>query len=104
LEAAGADQFVALDVHDLVALDNAFRIPVDHLSALPMMVDCFAQQFDEEGLTVASPDIGGIKRKQQLPRNTRRATGSLGEHGLRREAARERWCAFRRHPRRQRDC
>jgi ribose-phosphate pyrophosphokinase len=66
LEAAGADQLVVLAVHNPVALDNAFRIFVDHLSALPMMVDCFARQFDEEGLTVASPDIGGIKRKQQL--------------------------------------
>jgi ribose-phosphate pyrophosphokinase len=66
LEAAGADQLVVLDVHDPAALDNAFRIPVDHLSALPMMVDYFARQFDREGLSVASPDIGGIKRAQQF--------------------------------------
>jgi ribose-phosphate pyrophosphokinase len=64
LEAAGADQLVALDVHNPAALDNAFRIPVDHLSALPMMVDHFAAQFGHEELTVASPDIGGIKRAQ----------------------------------------
>jgi ribose-phosphate pyrophosphokinase len=64
LEAAGADQLVTLDVHNPAALDNAFRIPVDHLSALPMMVDHFAAQFDHEGITVASPDIGGIKRAQ----------------------------------------
>jgi phosphoribosylpyrophosphate synthetase len=38
LEAAGADQLVALDVHNPAAPDNACRIPVDHLSALPMMV------------------------------------------------------------------
>jgi ribose-phosphate pyrophosphokinase len=66
LEAAGADQLVVLDVHNPAALDNAFRIPVDHLSALPMMVDYFARQFDHEGLTVASPDIGGIKRAQRF--------------------------------------
>jgi ribose-phosphate pyrophosphokinase len=64
LEAAGANQLVALDVHNPAALDNAFRIPVDHLSALPMMVDHFAAQFGRADLTVASPDIGGIKRAQ----------------------------------------
>ena len=66
LEAAGADQLVVLDVHNPAALDNAFRIPVDHLSALPMMVDYFVQQLAHEGVTVASPDIGGIKRAQQF--------------------------------------
>ena len=64
LEAAGADQLVTLDVHNPAALANAFRMPVDHLSALPMMVDHFAAQFVQEGITVASPDIGGIKRAQ----------------------------------------
>ena len=66
LEAGGADQLIALDVHNPAALDNAFRIPVDHLSALPMMVDYCARQFDCKGLSVASPDIGGIKRAQQF--------------------------------------
>ena len=64
LEAAGADQLVTLDVHNPAALDNAFRIPVDHLSAAPMMVDHFAARCGHEEITVASPDIGGIKRSQ----------------------------------------
>jgi len=64
LEAAGVEQLLTLDVHNPAALDNAFRIPVDHLSALPMMVDHFAAQLGHEDLTVASPDIGGIKRAQ----------------------------------------
>jgi ribose-phosphate pyrophosphokinase len=64
LEAAGANQLVALDVHNPAALDNAFRIPVDHLSALPMLVDHCATRFGHEALTVISPDVGGIKRVQ----------------------------------------
>ena len=63
-EAAGADRLVALDVHNPAALDNAFRIPVDHLSALPMMADYFATRFQNARLAVASPDVGGIKRVQ----------------------------------------
>jgi ribose-phosphate pyrophosphokinase len=64
LEAAGASQLVTLDVHNPAALDNAFRIPVDHLSAVPMLVDHLATRFGREDLTVVSPDIGGIKRVQ----------------------------------------
>jgi ribose-phosphate pyrophosphokinase len=64
LEAAGADRLVALDAHSPAALDNAFRIPVDHLSALPMLADHFARQLGNAYLVVASPDVGGIKRVQ----------------------------------------
>ncbi len=64
LEAAGVDRVITLDVHNPAALDNAFRVPVDHLSALPMMVDHFATRLPDAQLTVASPDIGGVKRAQ----------------------------------------
>lgn len=64
LEAAGADQLIALDVHNPAALDNAFRIPTDHLSALPMFAAHFAAQLRSGKVAVASPDVGGIKRAQ----------------------------------------
>lgn len=64
LEVSGADRLIALDVHNPAALDNAFRIPVDHLSALPMFADYFARRFTDAPLAVASPDVGGIKRVQ----------------------------------------
>ncbi len=64
LEAAGIDRLVSLDVHNPAALDNAFRVPVDHLTALPMMVDHFSRRLGGTALTVLSPDVGGIKRAQ----------------------------------------
>ena len=64
LEAAGVDRVVTLDVHNPAALDNSFRVPVDHLSALPMMVDHFSTRVEDTPVTVASPDIGGVKRAQ----------------------------------------
>jgi ribose-phosphate pyrophosphokinase len=64
LEASGVDRLIALDVHNPAALDNSFRIPVDHLTALPMMVDHFARTLSAAELTVVSPDVGGIKRAQ----------------------------------------
>jgi ribose-phosphate pyrophosphokinase len=64
IEATGTDRVVALDVHNASSIDNAFRIPVDHLSALPMMATHFTQHLPTGKLAVASPDIGGIKRAQ----------------------------------------
>lgn len=64
LEAAGLDRLVALDVHSPAALDNSFRVPVDHLSAMPMMAEHFSRHLRGAPLTVVSPDVGGIKRAQ----------------------------------------
>jgi ribose-phosphate pyrophosphokinase len=75
IECAGADRVVALDVHNASALDNAFRIPVDHLSALPMMAAHFTQHLPKGKLAVASPDIGGIKRAQLFREMLERKTG-----------------------------
>ena len=68
LEASRLDHLIALDVHNPAALDNSFRRPVDHLTALPMMVDHFATRLSNdlagETLAVVSPDVGGVKRVQ----------------------------------------
>lgn len=66
LESVGASRVVALDVHSPAAFDNAFRIPTDHLTALPMMVDHFASHLTSTPITVLSPDVGGVKRAQIL--------------------------------------
>jgi ribose-phosphate pyrophosphokinase len=66
LEAARADCLISLDVHNPAAFDNAFRVPTIHLTALPLMADYFARVgiVADAGLTVVSPDVGGIKRAQ----------------------------------------
>jgi ribose-phosphate pyrophosphokinase len=77
LEAAGMTRLIALDVHNPAALDNACRVPVDHLSMLPVFVDWLAKQDMGAPITVASPDVGGIKRvqvfREQLERRLGRA-------------------------------
>ncbi|HYB32152.1 MAG TPA: ribose-phosphate diphosphokinase [Steroidobacteraceae bacterium] len=75
LEATGLDRLIALDVHNPAALDNSFRIPVDHLSALPMMADHFARRFTGSEVTVVSPDVGGIKRAQLFRELLQRRAG-----------------------------
>jgi len=82
LEASGIDRLISLDVHNPAALDNAFRVPVDHLTALPMMVDHFARRLSSAALTVLSPDVGGIKRAQQFRELLQRRLGSEVELGF----------------------
>lgn len=75
LEASGLDRIIALDVHNPAALDNAFRIPVDHLSATPTFVHEMAQLPAAAQLAVASPDVGGVKRAQILREALERRLG-----------------------------
>ncbi len=61
-EAMGVDHVITMDVHNLAAYQNAFRIPADHLEAKKLFVECLQTVAGE--LAVVSPDIGGIKRAE----------------------------------------
>lgn len=65
-ESMGTDCVVTLDVHNLAAFENAFRIRTLHLPAQPLFVDFVAGQLrgDANPLVVASPDVGGVKRAE----------------------------------------
>jgi ribose-phosphate pyrophosphokinase len=60
ITAAGADRILAMDLH-APAIQGYFDIPVDHLFALPVMVD-YMLSLKLESLTVVSPDAGGVER------------------------------------------
>lgn len=63
-EAVRTDRLVTLDVHNLAAFQNAFRISVEHLEARPLFVDYFARRLKDDEIAVVSPDVGGIKRAE----------------------------------------
>jgi len=63
-EAVGTGQLFALEVHDVAAFENAFRIPVRHLQAHRLFDAVAAALPDDLPLAVASPDPGGVKRAQ----------------------------------------
>jgi ribose-phosphate pyrophosphokinase len=65
-EAVGTDHLIALDAHNLAAFENAFRCPVDHLEAAPLMADELAARVGAAPVSIVSPDIGGAKRAQRL--------------------------------------
>src|SRR5580700_10655220 len=60
LERAGAHRILALDLH-AAQIQGFFDVPVDHLFATPVMIDYF-EEMGGEGLTVVSPDAGGVER------------------------------------------
>ena len=64
LEAVGLDAVMALEVHDLPAFENAFRIPTVPLDTRRLFVDRARALAGGRPLVVVSPDPGGIKRAQ----------------------------------------
>lgn len=65
-EAVGTDRVIGLDAHNLAAFENAFRCPVDHLEAAPLLADHLASAPGTAALCVVSPDFGGAKRAQRV--------------------------------------
>lgn len=66
LEAVGVDLVMTMDVHNLAAFQNAFRIPTVHLEAASVFVEHFAEYPPHHDIVVVSPDSGGVKRAGRL--------------------------------------
>jgi ribose-phosphate pyrophosphokinase len=64
LECTGLHRVLTMDVHNLAAYQNAFRIPAEHLEARRLFADHVASAGC--GLVVVSPDTGGVKRAEAL--------------------------------------
>ncbi len=57
---AGANRVLTMDLH-AGQIQGFFNIPVDHLYALPVLLDYIAKQ-SGTNLVVVSPDAGGVER------------------------------------------
>jgi ribose-phosphate pyrophosphokinase len=60
LETAGADRVLTLDLH-AAQIQGFFDIPVDHLFAMPVLIEHF-KALNLSDMTVVSPDAGGVER------------------------------------------
>jgi ribose-phosphate pyrophosphokinase len=60
LTTAGADRVVSVDLHTQ-QIQGFFDLPVDHLTAVPLLADYLAKQTKGEELVVVAPDAGGGK-------------------------------------------
>ena len=62
LERAGADRVLSIDLH-AAQVQGFFDIPVDHLSASPVLVKWF-KSLKVPNRVFVSPDVGNVKRAQ----------------------------------------
>ena len=64
LQAAGADRVVSVDLHT-GQIQGFFDIPVDHLTAQPVLIDYVRRNVSEPPVIV-SPDAGGMKAAKRF--------------------------------------
>ncbi|MBU3978646.1 ribose-phosphate pyrophosphokinase [Patescibacteria group bacterium] len=62
LEAVGINWLIAFDLHS-IKIPEVFKIPVSHLSALPLFADEIERRgWHTKDTVLVSPDMGGIRR------------------------------------------
>ena len=59
-KAAGADRIMSVDLH-AAQIQGFFDGPVDHLFAMPVLLEHFKAKLDADTLTVVSPDMGRVR-------------------------------------------
>lgn len=64
LEAVGTDRLVSMEVHNIVAFQNAFRVETIGMDIRGVLLDRAAELAAQNPICVASPDPGGVKRAQ----------------------------------------
>jgi ribose-phosphate pyrophosphokinase len=74
-EAVGVDCVVTMDVHNLAAFQNAFRIRTEHVEAKQLFVAQCVPLVRGEDVVVVSPDAGGVKRADEFRQGLEQASG-----------------------------
>ena len=66
LQTAGANRIVTVDLH-AAQIQGFFDIPIDDMTAVPLLADYFAaKQYPAGDLVVVSPDHGGVVRARRM--------------------------------------
>jgi len=80
LEAMGVSRLLTMDIHNLAAFQNAFRIPTDNLEAKLLFVQYLEKQKDwKQPLVCLSPDSGGMHRTRRFRESLERKLGMLNQ-------------------------
>jgi ribose-phosphate pyrophosphokinase len=67
LEGVGIDRVLTMDLH-AGQVQGFFHVPVDHMTAMPMLTQWFIDQQFREELVVVSPDAGRVKTARNFAR------------------------------------
>ncbi len=75
-EAVGIDSLITFEVHNISAVENAFRIPTWHIEAAPLFAAYFTPLLTGVSAAAVAPDAGGAKRAEQFRLALEKLTGS----------------------------
>jgi ribose-phosphate pyrophosphokinase len=67
LEGVGVDRVLTMDLH-AGQVQGFFHVPVDHMTAMPMLTQWFIDQAFTEELVIVSPDAGRVKTARNFAR------------------------------------
>ncbi|MGB7946895.1 MAG: ribose-phosphate pyrophosphokinase [Candidatus Binatia bacterium] len=67
LERSGIARVVAVDLHS-PAVESAFRIPVEHMSAVSILAEAVRPSMDKNAVVV-SPDLGAVKMAERYAKH-----------------------------------
>ena len=67
LEAVGVDRVLTMDLH-AGQVQGFFHVPVDHMTAMPMLTQWFIDQDLTDELVIVSPDAGRVKTARNFAR------------------------------------
>jgi ribose-phosphate pyrophosphokinase len=85
IQAAGVTRVLCVDLH-AGQIQGFFNIPVDHLYAMPVMLDDYLRKHFDSSAVFVSPDAGGVERTRAY---SKRLNASLAIIDKRRERANE---------------
>lgn len=85
IEAAGVHRVLTVDLH-AGQIQGFFDVPVDHLYAMPVIIDYIKEHYKNGELVIVSPDAGGVERARGF---AKRLGSSLAIIDKRREKANE---------------
>jgi ribose-phosphate pyrophosphokinase len=67
IRASGIGRMVAVDLHTY-AIESAFAIPVEHVSAVPILAES-ARSLVQKNAVIVSPDLGAVKLAERYARH-----------------------------------
>src|SRR5919204_5678506 len=67
LESVGVDRVLTMDLHS-GQVQGFFEVPVDHMTAMPMLTQYFLDQDFRDELVIVSPDAGRVKTARNFAR------------------------------------
>jgi ribose-phosphate pyrophosphokinase len=67
LESVGVDRVLTMDLHS-GQVQGFFEVPVDHMTAMPMLSQYFLDQTFDEEIVIVSPDAGRVKVARNFAR------------------------------------